>query len=129
MFTIKATLNKYHWWSYYQDFTVLLKSVDMGWLKKSWRKKCWKKILIIDWVFLGMNNLKYVFNKEKNFSKTKHVLYSDTVLLDDHLILISLKMIMGNSKTGRWISPFKRFSRWRVNKIFRSVLKYISEAF
>ena len=41
------------------------------------------------------------------------------LLLADHLqvlVLISIKIIMDSSKNGRWIIPFMKFSRLRVNQ-------------
>ena len=41
-------------------------------------------------------------------------LTGNEILLLQVLILISLKMVMESSKNGRWIIPFKEFSRIRV---------------
>ena len=48
-----------------------------------------------------------------------HAVWPSSILLADHLqvlILISLNMIMDRSKNGRWIIPFKKFSRLKVNE-------------
>ena len=46
--------------------------------------------------------------------------WPSSILLADQLqgpILISLKMITDSSKNGRWIIPFKKFSRLRVKSL------------
>ena len=53
----------------------------------------------------------------KNYRNNRHTDRPGSILLADQhqvLILISLKMILDSSKNGRWITPFKKFSRLRV---------------